>query len=165
MTVGRRAAQPDVEAVLLDLDGTLYVGDAPIPGAVDAVRALVGRGIPRRYLTNTTRIARRDVAARLTALGFPATEDELFTPALAAARWLAERGVRRVALYVPEVAYGDFTNFERTDVAPEAVVVGDLGAGWDFATLNRAFRQVMGGALLLALRSEEHTSELQSRQY
>jgi glutamate-ammonia-ligase adenylyltransferase len=30
-------------AILLDLDGTLYVGDAAIPGAVGAVRALVAR--------------------------------------------------------------------------------------------------------------------------
>jgi phospholysine phosphohistidine inorganic pyrophosphate phosphatase len=156
MAAARRAARPDVEAVLLDLDGTLYVGDAPIPGAVDAVRALAARGIPRRYLTNTTRIARRDVAARLAALGFPATDDELFTPALAAVRWLAERGVRRVALYVPEGAYADFTGFERTHVAPEAVVIGDLGAGWDFATLNRAFRQLMDGALLLALQKNHY---------
>ena len=40
MTEASRTERPVVEAVLLDLDGTLYVGDAPIPGAVEAVRTL-----------------------------------------------------------------------------------------------------------------------------
>jgi HAD superfamily hydrolase (TIGR01458 family) len=156
MTGAQSAQRPPIGAILLDLDGTLYVGDSPIPGAVDAVQALAARGMPRRYLTNTTRVSRRDLAARLAALGFPVSDDELFTPALAAAQWLAARGVRRVALYVPEGAYEDFSGFERAEAAPEAVVIGDLGAGWEFSTLNRAFRQVMGGALLLALQKNRY---------
>ena len=144
------------EAVLFDLDGTLYVGDAPIPGAVEAVGALVARGVPRRYLTNTTRHSRRALAARLNALGFPVAEDELFTAALAAARWLGEQGIRRVALYIPEAAFEDFAAFERTDTMPDAVVVGDLGEAWEFATLNRAFRQLMDGALLVALQKNRY---------
>jgi HAD superfamily hydrolase (TIGR01458 family) len=35
-------------------------------------------------------------------------------------------------------------------------VLGDLGEGWDFSTLNRAFRQVMDGALLLALQKNHY---------
>jgi phospholysine phosphohistidine inorganic pyrophosphate phosphatase len=144
------------QALLLDLDGTLYVGDAPLPGAVDAVRALAVRGVPRRYLTNTTRRSRRAVAAQLNALGFLVAEDELFTPPDAAARWLTGRGVRRVALYVHEAAYEDFAAFERADSGPDAVVVGDLGEAWDFATLDRAFRQLMGGAELVALQKNRY---------
>ena len=81
---------------LLDLDGTLYVGDAAIPGAADAVRALAERGIPFRYVTNTTRMSRRALAARLTAMGFPAPGEVIFTPALADARWLLEHRLRRI---------------------------------------------------------------------
>jgi HAD superfamily hydrolase (TIGR01458 family) len=144
-------AEP-VEAFLLDLDGTLYVGDTPIPGAVAAVRALADRGVPRRYLTNTTRMPRRVVAERLTAMGFPVAEGELFTPARAAARLLRERGLGRVALYLPDAAHEDFAELEHTRGAADAVVVGDLGEGWTFDVLNRAFRQLMDGAELVALQ-------------
>ena len=143
-------------ALLLDLDGTLYVGDTPLPGAVDTVHALAMRGVPRRYLTNTTRRSRRALIAHLTALGFPVAEEELFTASLAAARWLGERGLRRLALYVPEAAHEDFGAFESVDSAPDAVVVGDLGAEWDFDTLNRAFRQLMDGAALVALQKNRY---------
>ena len=49
-----------------------------------------------------------------------------------------------MALFVPDATLPEFGDLER--VAPDAesgaaaVVVGDLGEEWDFATLNRAFR-------------------------
>jgi phospholysine phosphohistidine inorganic pyrophosphate phosphatase len=143
-------------AFLFDLDGTLYVGEVAIPGAADAVRALAERGVAYRYVTNTTRMSRRALAVRLAALGFPAPEEALFTPALAAARWLRERGLRRVALYVPEAAHEDFATLERDDIQPEAVVVGDLGEGWTFEALNRAFAHLMRGAALVALQKNRY---------
>ncbi|HET9983369.1 MAG TPA: TIGR01458 family HAD-type hydrolase [Longimicrobiales bacterium] len=143
-------------ALLLDLDGTLYVGEDPVPGAPEALRALAERGVPRRYLTNTTRRSRRELAARLRALGYPAEPAELFTAPVAAAAWLADAGISRAALYLPRESWEDFPGIEIVDHAPEAVVVGDLGDGWDFATLNRAFRQVMDGARLVALQKNRY---------
>ena len=143
-------------ALLLDLDGTLYVGDAAIPGAADAVRDLAERGTPFRYVTNTTRLSRRALAARLAAMGFPAAPEAIFTPALAASEWLRERGLGRIALYVPEAAHEDFAAFERDDARPDAVVVGDLGEAWTFAALNRAFGQLVGGAALVALQKNRY---------
>ncbi len=139
-------------ALLLDIDGTLYVGDEAVPGAPEAVRALAGRGVPIRYLTNTTRFSRRELAGRLRALGFPAADDELFTAPVAAAAWLAREGIRRIALYVPDSTLEDFAAFEVVSQNPEAVVVGDLGEGWTFRRMNQGFRQLLGGARLVALQ-------------
>src|SRR5690606_19090550 len=36
------------------------------------------------------------------------------------------------------------------------VVIGDLGEGWSFSRLNAAFRQVLGGATLLALQKNRY---------
>ncbi len=143
-------------ALLLDIDGTLYVGEQPVPGAPEAVRALAGRGLPIRYLTNTTRFSRRELAARLRAMGFPAGDDELVTAPVAAAAWLAGEGIRRVALYVPDSTLEDFAAFEQAGEAPEAVIVGDLGEAWDFRRLNAAFRQLLGGARLVALQRNRY---------
>lgn len=144
------------DALLLDLDGTLYLGNTPLPGAVAAVASLVEQAVPRRYLTNTTRVSRRTLIERLRRMGFAIELDELFTTAIAASRWLEERGIRRIALYVPEPTIEDFSNFEIVDHSPDAIVVGDLGHGWDFTRMNDAFRQLLDGAQLVALQKNRY---------
>ena len=142
--------------LLLDLDGTLYVGASPLPGAVEAIRAIADRGIPRRYLTNTTRLSRRGIAELLGRMGFAIGEEEIFTAPLAARRWMENQGFRRVALYVPEAAREDFVDLDVVAEAPEAIVVGDLGEGWTFDVLNEAFRHLLDGAELVALQKNRY---------
>jgi phospholysine phosphohistidine inorganic pyrophosphate phosphatase len=148
--------QDSVRAYLLDLDGTLYVGDAPLPGAVEAIARLVNRNVPRRYLTNTTRVSRQELALRLQRMGFAIRVEEIFTAPRAAAAWLIDRQVRQISLYLPAATREDFQGFSLTDVSPEAIVVGDLGAGWSFERLNQAFRQLLEGARLVALQKNRY---------
>ncbi|WP_438854928.1 TIGR01458 family HAD-type hydrolase [Agromyces sp. M3QZ16-3] len=135
-----------VHGVLLDLDGVFYVGDRPVPGGAETVAWLVERGIPHRFVTNTTSRPRRDIIAKLAAMGVRVDVDEVLTPIVAAAAWLAAEGCRHPALFVPEATAAEFAELGVTGVtasgstAADAVVVGDLGSGWDFATMNRAFR-------------------------
>ena len=139
-----------VRGALLDLDGVVYVGDEPVPGAVEAVDWLVREGIPHRYLTNTTSRPRQAVVDRLVGMGITVTADQVLTPAVAAVAWLRQHGVDHPALFVPEATATEFADLDPLpDGAEEgagAVVVGDLGAGWDFATANRAFRLLMDDA-------------------
>lgn len=133
--------------VLLDLDGVLYVGDDAVPGAADTVSWLTAEQIPHRYLTNTTSRPRSAIVAKLARMGIAADAAEVLTPAVAASAWLRERGIGTPALFVPEATAGELEDFD--PLAPDAeegagaVVVGDLGTAWDFATLNRAFRLLM----------------------
>lgn len=142
-----------VDALLLDVDGTLLdADDAALPGAVEAVEALTAAGVGIRLLTNTTRRPRSEVARRLRAAGFRIDEHALFTAPVAAAHWLAARDLRRIALFVADETRADFEGFTLTEDAPQAVVVGDLGSGWDAEMLNRAFLPVLSGARLVALQ-------------
>jgi HAD superfamily hydrolase (TIGR01458 family) len=141
-----------VEALLLDLDGVLYVGDEPVPGAATAVAALRERGLALRFVTNTTARSRAQTLAKLEHLGFDVAEPELVTPA-ALARGRCERlGHRRVALIMNEDVKADFEGLKQTETDPDAVVMGDLGEEFGFAILNRAFRMVIDGAELIALQ-------------
>ena len=90
----------DPAAVLLDLDGVLYVEDDPIAGAVEAVAALRGRGLALRFVTNTTSRPRRDILARLERLGMPVPEHELVTPARLAVEHCVAADRRRARLLV-----------------------------------------------------------------
>ena len=73
-----------VRTVLLDLEGVLYQDGRPIDGALGAVDALRGAGLAMRFLTNTTTRPRRDIRARMLAMGFDAGLDDMFSPAMAA---------------------------------------------------------------------------------
>ncbi len=143
-------------ALLLDLDGTLYLDDQPLPGAVDAVAVLRGLGVPLRFTTNTTRFPRRILAERLRAMGFEVHAEEILTAPAAAATWLAEQGIRRVALYLAEASFEEFHAFTRDDQRPEAVVIGDLGSGWSYDALNRAFRWLLAGARMVAIQKNRY---------
>ena len=140
-----------IQAFVFDLDGVLYEADVPIAGTVDTVARLKHAGIPVRFLTNTTSLSRHMVAAKLSALGFDADADEVYTPTRAAGEYLRQAGAS-AWLLVHEAALHDFDNVRRDEERPDAVVVGDLGPGWTFDKLNRAFRLVVErGAKLVGL--------------
>ena len=155
---GRRPVRDDVRvrAVLLDIDGVLYVEDDAIPGATDAVRRLRKAGLTVRFVTNTTNRSRAATRARLEGLGFAVDDPELLTPAALAVQLCEPRGHRRVALFAAPELRDDFTALAVDDGDVDAVIVGDLGEGWDYAALNRAFRLVVDGADLIALQKNRY---------
>jgi HAD superfamily hydrolase (TIGR01458 family) len=142
----------DVRAVLLDLDGVLYVEDEPIAGAVDAVRRLRETGLDLRLVTNTTSRPRRMIVERLKRLGFGVVAGDVVTPAALAVRHCLQEDRRRVALVMNETVKEDFAELEEVAAGAEAVIVGDLGSAFGYDVLNRAFRSVMDGAQLVALQ-------------
>jgi HAD superfamily hydrolase (TIGR01458 family) len=137
-----------VRGCLLDLDGVVYVGDAPVPGAAEVVGWLVRERIPHRFLTNTTSLPRQGIVDKLAGMGVRVTADQVLTPAVAAVEWLQRHRVGHPALFVPDATAAEFAGLDPVPAGAEdgagAVVVGDLGEAWDFAKLNRAFRLLMG---------------------
>jgi HAD superfamily hydrolase (TIGR01458 family) len=143
-------------AVLLDLDGVLYVGDDPIDGAREAVEELRDRGLGLRFVTNTTTRSRRQTIDKLRALGFTPDDDEVITPAALAVARCAGHGHRRVALVMGDAVKEDFAELEEVDAGADAVIVGDLGDAFAYGPLNRAFRLLMDGADLIALQKNRY---------
>jgi len=142
--------------LLLDLDGTVWDDDALIPGADAAVEAFRTAGVLLRFVTNITRVPRSTLAGWLTEFGVLATGDDIFTPPLAAAAWLRRRGISRVFVCLPEHTHVEFNEFTVSDVQPEAVVIGDLGADWTYEILNEAFNCILKGAEFLALHRNRY---------
>ena len=145
-----------VRAVLLDLDGVLYVEDQPIAGAVEAVAALRDAGLGLRFVTNTTQRSRAHTLEKLERLGMPVAAGELITPAVLAVEHCRARGHERVALLMADDVKADFAGLSETDDDVDAVIVGDLGERFDYALLNRAFRLVVDGAELVALQRNRY---------
>jgi glycerol-1-phosphatase len=79
------------DVAMLDLDGTVYLGGAAIPGAAEALRKAAAAGMRLAYVTNNASRTPAAIAALLTSFGVAATPDDVITSAQAAARMAAER--------------------------------------------------------------------------
>ncbi len=143
----------DVRGVLLDVDGVLHDGQAPIDGALDAVAALRERADGLAFLTNTTTRSRDGILEQLHGFGFDVEPGELVTPAAIALGACRERGLVRVALLVSDALREDLGDLDDVGLCsePQAIVLGDTGHGFDVDTLNRALRALLDGAQLIAL--------------
>jgi HAD superfamily hydrolase (TIGR01458 family) len=143
-----------IDGLLIDIEGVLVQGNEVIPGAREAMSALRARGIPFRFMTNTTIYCRYTLLERLRALGFDVELNELYTASFVAAEYLRAQGAQSyLPLLLPD-AQLEFSGMEVDEEQPEFVVVGDMGASFTFPRLNRAFRAVLGGARLIALHKK-----------
>ena len=137
--------------LLLDVDGTLLDGERAFPGAAEAVARARARGTAVRFTTNTTRRPRSATAAALSEAGIDARREEILIPASLARSSIVASGRRRAFALVPPHALEDFDGVEMVEDRPDWVVVGDLGPGFTYELLNRAFLHLRGGAGLIAL--------------
>ena len=141
-----------IETVLLDLDGTLYVGSQVVPGAPEAVRWLRDQGLAVRFCTNTDSVTPAALADRLARRGFQVAPDELVTPVAVAAQVLASSPEARVLA----VAAGGVRRLLADHLAGPGeavthVLVADPSYGATYDDLDAAFRALRGGgAELLA---------------
>ncbi|NKY88204.1 HAD-IIA family hydrolase [Nocardia veterana] len=148
------------EALLLDLDGTLYRGAEVITGAPEALLA-GGAGQRLMYVTNNASRSAAVVADHLRELGYPARETDVVTSAQAAAHVLASRlsagatvlivGTDDLAAEIENVGLRPVRRFN--GVAPDAVVQGHSPhTGWpDLAEASYAVR---AGALWVAANAD-----------
>ena len=141
---------------MIDIDGVLTIGNQVIPGAREAIAALRARGIPRRFVTNSTITSRRTLHERLVAWGFPIELEELFTVTYAAASYLRSQGARSYFPLLMPDAQLEFQGLEVDEERPEFLVVGDLGASFTFTRLNKAFRALLNGAQFVALQKNRY---------
>lgn len=142
-----------IRLVLIDLDGTMYVGSQVIAGAAAAVRRLRELGISLRFTTNTDSVTPATLVHRLAGMGVDATLDEVLTPVVLARALLDEQaGARALVIASPEVR-GVLMDFIATGTERVThVIVADPSYGADYAQLDGAFRAIRDGAQLVAMQ-------------
>lgn len=153
MQTGQPPPYPPIRGVLIDLGGVVYVGEVPLPGAIDALHSLHAAGLPIRFITNTTRIPKRVLIERLSAMGIAVEADELLTPAEIARSYLVQHRLSP-CLLVHQGLEEDFAGVPAGD--REAVVIGDVGAALTYDRLNSAYRKLANGAALVALANNRN---------
>ncbi|GAB6067465.1 TIGR01458 family HAD-type hydrolase [Methylothermus subterraneus] len=139
-----------IRGLLLDLEGVLYVGSQVIPGAEEALDALRRRCVCR-FITNTSTLSLASLHAKLNALGLAIPKQEIFSAPQAVLNYLKRQGDPVCHLLLAEDVKRDFASLRQSDTYADYVVAGDIGEGWNYAVLNRAFRLLFSGAELIAV--------------
>lgn len=137
------------KAILLDISGVLYEDARPLPGAVEAVRALQAKGYPLRLVTNTSRLTAAEILRQLTGMGYALAPEQIFSAPKAVRRYVQERGLRPYCL-IHRNLEEEFADLLEPP-APNAVVLGDAEERFDYSHLERAFHLLIEGAPLLAM--------------
>ena len=138
---------------LIDVDGVLTVSWEAVDGAVETLEGLRGRGLPLRFLTNTTSRSRAEVTRALVDTGFEVNLEEVLTAPVATAAYLRRTHDGARCLLVNEGDLSeDLRGVDIVESGPaEVVLVGGAGPTFDYRSLNMAFQSLVDGASLVAM--------------
>ncbi|MEC7713333.1 MAG: HAD-IIA family hydrolase [Candidatus Thermoplasmatota archaeon] len=92
------ASLEGIEVVFLDLDGTLYLGNQLIEGALDFLSRLSESGIRRFFLSNNSSRSVDQYVEKLQAMGVPAASDDVLLSTHDLLSWLSVNGVSQTYL-------------------------------------------------------------------
>jgi HAD superfamily hydrolase (TIGR01450 family) len=128
---------------IFDLDGTIYLGDALLPGAARVVAAL--RRLDRRllFLSNNPTSTPATYAAKLTRLGIPVTAPEVLNTVTTMVRWLSEHHPGATVFPIAEAPLVEALTAAgfrvSDDPAAIDVVIASYDRGFDYRKLQIAF--------------------------
>ena len=149
-----------IEACIFDLDGTVYLGDTVIPGAVTAIAALQQAGIPVRYFSNNHTKNPLAYHAKLTNLGFTVSVDHILTSAIVMRDWLLNQPNNPIVYPIAEPALwellhasGILTSINATDID---YVLASFDRTFDYPKLQIAFDAMRAGATLIATNPDKY---------
>jgi 4-nitrophenyl phosphatase len=138
-----RSGEPTLRLVIFDLDGVIYRGRQPVPGAAELVAGLRDAGLLVRFATNNSMASRTMYVPRLVEMGIPAEADEIVTSTSAT--------IDHLGTHVPEVrnvmAVGAPGMLEELRAAGfDATAAGDaVDSAYDGGPLDRSYDAVIVG--------------------
>lgn len=146
--------------VICDLDGTLYIDQQVIDGAVQVLADLRQQGYQLRFMTNTTTKTQAQLYNSLRHLGFQVEDGELISAPEAARIYLRQQQAQstqplKIWPVVTEAITSDFSEFTIDPEQPDYVVLGDIGNAWTLQLINQLFNAIQAGAQLIALHKNK----------
>lgn len=151
-----------IGGVLFDIDGVLVTSWKPIPGAAEALRALVDNQIACAYLTNTTTKTRAQIADLLTDAGMAVRSDEVITAAVLTADYVRSRYPDARCFLVNsgqidedmpgiDIVYSSEFTGARAPEPPDVVLLGGAGPEYSHLTLSWVYDWMAQGVPVVAM--------------
>jgi HAD hydrolase, family IIA len=138
----------DIECWLTDMDGVLVRENHEIPGASNLIERWVDTSHRFLVLTNNSIFTPRDLSARLQMSGLTIPEENIWTSALATARFLADQQPGARLFVIGEAGLTTALHeagFILTDTEPDYVVLGETRT-YSFEAITKAVRFIVDGA-------------------
>jgi len=133
----------EIDSVILDLDGTVYLGEAALPGAIRAVTALRDAGKRIIFCSNNPTKHPEDYAVKLTRLGIPADPAEVFTSLAATVRWVLTAMPGAAVFPIGEQPLHDALTGAGVDICDDParidLVISSYDRTFDYRKLQIAF--------------------------
>jgi NagD protein len=137
---------------LIDMDGVLVKGKSIVPGADKFIERLIKTNSKFLILTNNPLYTQRDLEHRLSLSGLNVPAQNIFTSAMATARFLQGQRPNGTAYVIGEVGLTQALHeigYVQTDTHPDYVVLGEVNT-YNFEQVTRAVRLINAGALFIA---------------
>ncbi|MGW5861958.1 HAD-IIA family hydrolase [Streptomyces sp. NPDC055239] len=151
------AERKPIESWLTDMDGVLIHEGVPIPGADAFIKRLRESGKPFLVLTNNSIYTARDLQARLTRMGLEVPVENIWTSALATAKFLDDQRPGGTAYVIGEAGLTTALHdigYVLTDHDPDYVVLGETRT-YSFEAMTKAVRLINGGARFICTNPDE----------
>ncbi|EJD00488.1 uncharacterized protein FOMMEDRAFT_90969 [Fomitiporia mediterranea MF3/22] len=138
-------SRPALRALLVDLSGTLHIGNNAILSAAEALRRVREAGITVRFCSNSSKESTASLKAKLIEMGFDVKEGELWTSLGALKDVVKLKRLQRPFFLLSESAMEEFQEYTGTSTDGhytefDSVVVGLSPDHFNYNTLTKAFR-------------------------
>jgi NagD protein len=151
------AERKPIESWLTDMDGVLMHEGIPVPGADAFIKKLRESGRPFLVLTNNSIYTARDLHARLSRIGLDVPEQNIWTSALATAKFLDDQHPGGSAYVIGEAGLTTALHevgYVLTDHEPDFVILGETRT-YSFEAMTKAVRLINNGARFIATNPDE----------
>jgi phosphoglycolate/pyridoxal phosphate phosphatase family enzyme len=145
---------PRYDGYIFDLDGTIYLGEILLPGAVELLAALRAEGRRVAFLSNNPTKTREQYVAKLRAMGVEVALSEVVNSSHVLVQWLLEHAPG-ATLFVcgepPLIGELEAAGFPMSERAGEIdIVVASFDRTFVYHKLQVAFDAIRAGARLVA---------------
>jgi NagD protein len=140
------------KSFIMDMDGVLYFGNSLIEGAKELVEKLKSRGNKHLFLTNNSSLTPLDLSKKLSYLGVEASENDIFTSAVATASFLNRQKKNGTAYVIGDAGLYDALHdvgYNITEFHPDYVVFGETRT-YSLEMIEKACRFINEGARFIA---------------
>lgn len=146
-----------LRALFFDLDGVVWRGNSPVPGAAETIQTLQNRGIRCFYATNNSSRTPEFFVDKLGAMNIRATPDEIVTSSTALALYVQTHFPAGASVYIVGES-GIASALENVGAKPTFddlvssvdLVVAGIDREFTYAKLHAAQRLILAGAKFVA---------------
>jgi 4-nitrophenyl phosphatase len=143
-----------IKHVAMDMDGVLYRGEAPLPGAIETLNTLRQQGVKVAFITNNASRHREELAAKVSSMGFHCAPEEVWGSAYTTALYIKKHAPDARVLTVGtagmirELQEAGLTVVATHEEATHVVVGLDMGLTYE--KLRQAHYAIQHGAMFIA---------------